>query len=79
MEKQEVKEYLKKQYPKFKGFIDHTLVAEMAMNFANMQLAKINYTRCCKIDSELLRSSCNWCNGDNQPKSDGIANITDIG
>tara|TARA_R110000823_G_C15488698_1_gene451681 strand:+ start:92 stop:217 length:126 start_codon:yes stop_codon:yes gene_type:complete len=37
MEKQEVKEYLKKQYPKFQGFIEHTLVAEMAMNFANMQ------------------------------------------
>jgi hypothetical protein len=48
MEKQEVKEYLKKQYPNFKGFIDHTLVAEMAMNFANMQLAKINYTRSCE-------------------------------
>ena len=23
--------------------------------------------------SELLRSSCNWCNGNNQPKSDRIA------
>ena len=30
----EVKEYLKKEYPKFNGFIEHTLVAEMAMNFA---------------------------------------------
>ncbi|MDB4378296.1 hypothetical protein N9Z41_00860 [bacterium] len=39
----------------------------------------INYTRCCKSDSEQLRSSCDWCNGNNQPKSDGVANITDIG
>jgi hypothetical protein len=47
--------------------------------FLNEFLEDINYTRCCKSDSELLRSSCNCCNGNNQPKSDGIANITDIG
>jgi len=39
----------------------------------------INYTHCCKSDSEQLRSSCDWCNGSNNPKSDGVANITDIG
>jgi len=31
---EEVKKYLKKEYPKFNGFVEHTLVAEMAMNFA---------------------------------------------
>lgn len=24
--------------------------------------------------SEQLRSSCNWCNGSNHPKSDGVGN-----
>lgn len=44
-----------------------------------MTLEAINYNRCCESDSELLRSSCNWCNGNNRSESDGIANITDIG
>lgn len=42
-------------------------------------LEAINYSRCCKSDSELLRSTCNWCNGNNRSKSDGVSNITDIG
>lgn len=57
---EEVKEYLKKQYPNLKGFIDHTLVAEMAINFANMQLEAINYTRCC---TQLLCID-KWCYND---------------
>jgi hypothetical protein len=39
----------------------------------------ISVTRSCKSDRELLRSSCDCCNGNNQIKSDGIANVTDIG
>jgi len=31
----------------------------------------INYTRCCKSDSEQLRSSCDWCNGKNDVKDLG--------
>ena len=29
--------------------------------------------------SEQLRSSCDWCNGNNSSKSDNVSNITDIG
>jgi len=34
MTNQKVKDYLKKQYPKFQGFIEYTMVAEMALNLA---------------------------------------------
>ena len=39
----------------------------------------INYTHSCKSDSEQLRSSCDWCNGNKRHKGDGIASITEIG
>lgn len=48
MEKEEVRDYLKEQYPNLEGFIDQTLVAEMAMNFANMRLEAINCSQCCR-------------------------------
>jgi hypothetical protein len=31
----------------------------------------INFIQCCKSDSELLRSSCDWCNGKNDVKDLG--------
>jgi len=40
MEIKEVKDYLKNKYPKFKSFIEHTIVAEMALNFAKEHYTK---------------------------------------
>ena len=48
MTNQKVKDYLKKQYPKFQGFIEYTMVAEMALNLAKeyhteqLNLRKVN-------------------------------------
>jgi hypothetical protein len=57
METQEIKEFLKNKYPNYKGFIDHTLVSEMAKTFAeyyhNLQLKKI----------DILEMCCNSCGG----------------
>jgi hypothetical protein len=53
--------------------------SEWYFNIKNAMNEAINYTRGCKSDIELLLSSCNWCNGNNQAKIDGISNITDIG
>lgn len=38
----------------------------------------INYTRCYKSDSEQLRSSCDWCNGNNKPIDSGTS-YADLG
>ena len=38
----------------------------------------INYTPCCKSDSEQLRSTCGWCSGNNIDKNDELANRTDF-
>ena len=51
MEIKEVKDYLKNKYPKFKGFIEHTIVAEMALNFA-----KEHYTKQLSISRVVGRS-----------------------
>tara|TARA_R110000803_G_scaffold77421_5_gene142298 strand:+ start:2759 stop:3004 length:246 start_codon:yes stop_codon:yes gene_type:complete len=52
---------------------------ELAHTLIDEYLEAINYTHSCKSDSEQLRSSCDWCNGNKRHKGDGIASITEIG
>jgi len=61
------------------GSSSRSLYEEKKESFLNGFEVAISVTRCCKSDSEQLRSSCSWCNGNKQSKSDRVANITDIG
>ena len=85
----EFKKYLKQAREEFAYEVSkYTVENNLALRTASDSLLiafdqatekAINYNQCCKSDSEQLRSSCDWCNGNNQPKGDGVANITDIG
>ena len=50
----------------------------MAHILLDEYLEAINYTHCCESDSELLRSTCGWCSGNNIDKNDELANRTDF-
>ena len=45
----------------------------------HIQSFALTLTDVVKSDSEQLRSSCDWCNGNKRHKGDGIASITEIG
>jgi len=69
MEIKEVKDYLKNKYPKFKGFIEHTIVAEMALNFAKEHYTKqLSISHVVDSEAELCgKPNCNRQKLDNSP------------
>lgn len=42
MTNEETKEFLRTEFPGYKGFVEHTLVAKMAKTFAESKLSKLN-------------------------------------
>jgi len=74
MTNQKAKDYLKKQYPKFQGFIEHTMVAEMALN-----LAKEYHKEQLLIHSVVSSFLCKGCGSDNIKERSGYKVCFDCG